>query len=89
MEQLVQENSREIDIYFEFAMQVFEENPQAGDYDFYAALNAAFWLRDSRLVTPEAFTVALVVKLSRDALSDRLRTSPGASPSPSGQLQAG
>ena len=56
MEQFGAGNNREIDVYYAFAMQVFEANLRPEEYDFYAALNAAVWLRDSGLVTPETFT---------------------------------
>ena len=60
IKELGQENNREIDVYYAFAMQVFQQNLSADQYDFYAAINAAIWLRDSKLVSPETFTVAPV-----------------------------
>jgi hypothetical protein len=79
MEQFGAANNREIDVYYAFAMEVFAENLRPHQYDFYAGLNAAVWLRASGLVTPETFTKppvtqpliyssAQMVMASRDAM---------------------
>lgn len=57
MQKFGAQNDREIDVYFMFAKRVFEENLGASEWDFYACLNGAVWLRDSGLVVPADFAV--------------------------------